>query len=1090
MGHNQLLGPARLFAGPIVLFVVIWSMSFDKAHAACSNNTPADNTTVECTAPGTDATGVAGNDGITVNVRSGALIQPSSVLVEGIDLRDGATVLVEQGAEIDTSGNFANAINIQSGADIIIHGQISGYRGVGFGISGFSDTTVTLGETGVVNSSAPGGFGFDGGGGGNVFQIDGTIDTSGSSALGIVAGAGDRITIGSTGVVRTRSDPGAANAISADGFPRAEDITVIIDEGGLIETYGSSSAGVSLGANADVTVNGTIRTAQIIPSNPFSSGASGVAVNGNSVVNVGATGVIMTSFDGGTGGQSGHGITTGLFGTIGGSTVNMNGQVETFGSFAYGIQASQNDVINVGQGGQVTTNGSFSHAIYLPTFTTSGTDTIEINVDGTVTAKGLLSRGIYLFPFNQPLSATVTIGSTGSVVSEQALAISAEPGSSVNPIFPDATVHLTVAGSVAGPAADALSIDLSDGDDTLELHPGFSITGLVSGGTQAGQTDAFVLGGSGIGAFDVALVDAAGTPTIGEQFRDFETYAKQGDSTWTLTGTNTEFSAFAVNDGTLLNNADLSGAEMTVDPGAVLGGIGTIGGLVNNGTVATGTSIGTLGVANNAVFNIDSALDVELASDGTSDLLDVTGSTTINGGTVNVFLVDAETDYSDGQIYTIVTSDGGVSGSFDGVSDTSAFLDFLLDYNPNNVFLILTRVADFSSVARTFNQRQVARVLEAPGFTDTADGADVVLALLGLDEAAALAAFDAIQGEIHADSQVMTGEAAKRFNALLLGQLDAEDAINGSAGVVTGFAGASGARQDTKPGDRRIWAGLFGAAADVDGDGNAAAWDSDLAGIAGGFEISPESVVPGAVIGFGAGYSRTNGNISARAQSADIDSLHLGVYGHAGASRDSAGFSAAVAASAAYQMIDTSRLVSFAGMTRAAVADYSAWSSAISAEVRHGFDVSNQMPLLSGKTIVSPLVAVSGFYAHHNGFSETGAGALNLSLGGESLSQGALSAGIRIDTETRINGAAVRPSLTLAYDRLVGEDTPSASLQLSGLPAAFAVRGPEEDRDRARIESSLAVDFSPAATFSLSAGGLISSDRRDFSSSAVLRIRF
>ncbi|WP_419909410.1 autotransporter outer membrane beta-barrel domain-containing protein [Hoeflea sp.] len=1090
MGQNQLLGPAWRAAGPFVFFAVYWSASLEVAHAACSTNTPADNTTVECTPPGTDTTGVAGGNGVTVNVRSGALIQPSSVLVEGIDLLDGATILVEQGAEIDTTTRFSNAISIQSGADIIINGQISGYRGVGFGFSGFSNSTVTIGETGVVNSTAPGGFGLDGGGGGNIFQVDGTIDTSGSSALGIIAGAGDRITIGATGVIRTRSDPGAANAISADGFPRAEGITVILDNGGLIETFGSSSAGVSLGADADVTVNGTIRTAQINPSNPFSSGASGVAVNGNSVVNVGATGQIMTSFDGGTGGQAGHGITTGLFGTVGGSTVNMNGSVETYGSFAHGIQASHNDIITIGDGGQVTTSGDFSNGIFLQTFTTSGADTIEIDVDGSVTAKGLLSRGIYLFPFNQPLDATVTIGSTGSVVSEQSLAIAAEAGSSVNPIFPDATVHLTIAGSVAGPSVDSLAIDLSDGEDTLELHPGYTISGLVSGGTQAGQTDAFILGGTGSGSFDAGLIDAAGTPAVGEQFRDFETYAKQGDSTWTLTGSNAEIAAFSVNSGTLISNASLSNAVMTVDPGATLGGIGTIGGLLSNGTVAAGTSIGTLAVANDAAFNAGSGLEVEVAGDGTSDLLDVTGMTTINGGMVNVLLVDPQTDYSDGQIYTIVTADGGVGGTFDGVTDTSAFLDFMLDYDPNNVYLTLSRVADFSSVARTFNQRQVAGVLQDPAFTDTTDGADVVLALLGLDETAARAAFDAIQGEIHADSQVMAGEAARRFNALLLNQLDAENGEIGAIGTVNTFAGTASEGNETSK-DVRIWAGLFGSVADVSGDGNAAAWDSDLVGIAGGFEFTPEAMAAqDAAVGLGVAYSRTEGNISARAQSADIDSFHLGAYGRVGASRNEAGTSAAVAVSAAYQVVDTSRLVSFGGITRTAVADYGAWSSAISAEVRHGFDVSSHLPALSGKAIVSPLIAVSGIYARHDGFSETGAGALNLSSTGETFSQGALSAGFRIDADTRVNGVAVRPGLLLAYDRLIGPDTPSANLQLSGLPTPFAVRGPEEDRNRARIESTLAIDFTDKTTFALSAGGLLSGDRQDFSSNAVLRFRF
>ena len=61
-----------------------------------------------------------------------------------------------------------------------------------------------------------------------------------------------------------------------------------------------------------------------------------------------------------------------------------------------------------------------------------------------------------------------------------------------------------------------------------------------------------------------------------------------------------------------------------------------VGAVVNGGTIAAGNSIGTLSITGPLTFDAGSTLEVEVDPAGQADLVDVTGTATINGGTVSV----------------------------------------------------------------------------------------------------------------------------------------------------------------------------------------------------------------------------------------------------------------------------------------------------------------------------------------------------------------------------------------------------------------------------------------------------------------------
>jgi len=149
--------------------------------------------------------------------------------------------------------------------------------------------------------------------------------------------------------------------------------------------------------------------------------------------------------------------------------------------------------------------------------------------------------------------------------------------------------------------------------------------------------------------------------------------------------------------------------------GAALMGNGNLPlNLFNSGTVAPGTSIGTLTVTGNYTQDSRGALAIEISPNG-ADKLAVTGSAKLDGNLV----VQPETgSYTSGTRYDILTAGGGVSGQF-GVVDAqnSERLGNLtaipLYDDPNRVVLALLTPAEASPYSAAQQQKVVSESTEA-----------------------------------------------------------------------------------------------------------------------------------------------------------------------------------------------------------------------------------------------------------------------------------------------------------------------------------------------------------------------------------------
>ena len=290
--------------------------------------------------------------------------------------------------------------------------------------------------------------------------------------------------------------------------------------------------------------------------------------------------------------------------------------------------------------------------------------------------------------------------------------------------------------------------------------------------------------------------------------------AKIGNGILTLTGANTFTGGTTVNGGGLVVNGSLA-SGVTVNNGT-LSGTGSFGGLVaNGGVLAPGNSIGTFAVNGNFIQN-GGVYQVEVNSAGQSDRINVAGTATINGGTVQVLAQNGT--YARNTTYTILNATGGLSGAYSSVTSNFAFLAPSLAYDANNVFLTLRQSA-FAAGAQTANQYAVGTVLDQANATATGDFNSVLDAISLLNTQQGPAALNAISGQPYADFGTMNVQSGALFmNAVGQQMAGARGAASGGQRQALAQACEIEACDAVSPWG--AWASALGGLGSVAGNGN------------------------------------------------------------------------------------------------------------------------------------------------------------------------------------------------------------------------------------------------------------------------------
>ncbi len=187
---------------------------------------------------------------------------------------------------------------------------------------------------------------------------------------------------------------------------------------------------------------------------------------------------------------------------------------------------------------------------------------------------------------------------------------------------------------------------------------------------------------------------------------------KRGGGELILTASNSFSGATRVEQGLLTINGALTRSALTAASGGTVGGTGTIASLTaqSGGIVSPGNAgaIGTLTVAGTATLAAGSQYVVDFGASGTSDLL-VANRAVLGGGTITLRPLNQVPRYGDS--YTVLTTSGGVTGTFGDATSLSAILYPQLSYAANAVTASIA-ARPYASLAATPVQLAYGRLLD------------------------------------------------------------------------------------------------------------------------------------------------------------------------------------------------------------------------------------------------------------------------------------------------------------------------------------------------------------------------------------------
>lgn len=842
--------------------------------------------------------------------------------------------------------------------------------------------------------------------------VSGSFESGGFGLLAI-----DDITLGSalSGTVNITTTENIAKGL----YTEIGDLTINGDLSGNVTATAGTNAAYGLEADVGLTINGDL-SGSVTAEAKTADTAYGLWASGGSLSVTGALSGTVTAK---AATSIAYGLLAGNGLTIGG---NLSGAVlaEAGTHTAYGMKSNNNLEITGNLSGSVTATAGTDEAYGL-----RAGDDLTINGDlsgsvtataGTDTAMGLLSIDNMILGTGITGSVTATAGShtaiglsslgtlnngaggaadiTGSVTAEAAglaVAVGVKEGMNIN-----VTGTLSATDTAGTDKAYAVAAGQSDGsgawvvggifNDTVVFGNGATVTGQVELG---GGTNNFTLDGGG---------------TLAGAVSNITNMSKTGAGTWTTTG-KIDTDTLSVHAGTLSVDADTS---HVVD---------------GNMTVAAGSTVKAAVRQNGAAT------------------FRVTNTATNNGE----IQFEMKTFAPAGTAFTVLSS-GGLAGAGTYTLD-NPFLTVAA--NGNNIEITKQAYADRS--LNSANAKAMAVALDTESRSATGSMADL---LTKMDQASTLAEFNDCLDELVADEgfsamgmdtsrlfalAAQTRMAGIRSNrSAVAGGFNRQDFLDPddpSTWPLLAYAGDITELIDRRPVDRdrpnAVYLQALGKSGSLDSHDGYDGYDYKTTGLTGGWDrmLGMEFLT-----GFNFGYAKNRVEyLDTGKSNADVESFNTGLYGTW--FRQNWFFEATL--SGAYNKSDANRNITFLGSTAKSDAQGYTLSGKMDYSYRFAF----------GSTGLSPCISTEYMQFYQDSYTETGAGAANLSV--DSLTNKSLQTGlgIKLDHRWRIGQATIIPEVSAMWmHEFINRDR-QYNVTMSGAPGTVfsqTMAAAEEDSFR------------------------------------------
>ncbi len=651
--------------------------------------------------------GTAGTATVTTRTAGGLYFKVASTVTGSTLTLGGAATLTSDSGITGTIGStVAGAV---------------GYQVVGPGTIRLTSTASTISGAiivtngGTLRLASQGCIGATGAGSGDITLDNGILRDDDTAAGAFFQRTNRAIVIGpGGGTLYLAATPNYSTAVGVliyEGIISGTGNTVTkIGAGELRATNANTFAKLVVSAGTWCCSQAGVGTDQSFGAVPSSYTADALTVNAGGI----ATAISVTT-------PANRGIT---LGSSGGSFVQRGSVTWTVGSIITGPGSLYlNGTNGTGKdyggssGGElrlsaVNTYEGDTYVRYGTLRITSGSDRLPTNTVvtlGSVTAVGKLALGLTTTPRNQTIAGLATADLGGSVVNGGSTA------STLATLTVNQASNTLFAGTLGGVGANENNLALvKDGVGQLTLNGANTYTGstTVKGGTLAlgssgtinssttvnitagtlslgaadrlsdaaavnvsGGTLAIGANNDTVGAVTLsgggAITGSGGTLTgssyavqsgsVSAKLGGSANLAKTTSGTVTLSGANTYSGTTTVSAGTLLVDGSSGSGAVTVPGTGTLGGNGTIAGATTvSGTLAPGTSIGTLTFGSSLALSGTTSLEISKTA-GTADKLVMSSGTVTLGG--NLTMVNLAGTLVKGDAFDLI--DGAIAGTFD-----------------------------------------------------------------------------------------------------------------------------------------------------------------------------------------------------------------------------------------------------------------------------------------------------------------------------------------------------------------------------------------------------------------------------------------